>query len=85
MRQVFHPVGTCTTEIVFEVREGVLEELSFAGGCRGNLEGLRRLAIGRPVRELEALLRGISCQNGTSCPDQLARALAASTRGGKAC
>lgn len=85
MRLVFYPRGTCSTEIVLEVQGDVLKELCFTGGCRGNLEGLRRLATGRRIGELTVLLRGIICQNGTSCPDQLAQALDAAALGGETC
>lgn len=77
MSPVYRTAGTCSTVIFFTVRDGVLEQLAFGGGCTGNLQGLSRLAVGRRVDELIALLGGIICQNGTSCPDQLARALAA--------
>ncbi len=75
MRRVFRPVGTCSTEITVTVEGDVVKELRFADGCRGNLEALGRLAIGSRVDELVTLLQGIVCQNGTSCPDQLARVL----------
>jgi hypothetical protein len=31
--------------------------------------------INRPAEEVAAMLEGIQCRNGTSCPDQLAKAL----------
>ncbi len=69
--------GTCAREIQYEVRDGVLTECRFVGGCPGNSQGVARLAVGRPVGEVIALLKGIQCRGGTSCPDQLARALEA--------
>lgn len=84
MSEVYRTAGTCSTQIAFTVRDGVLEELTFLGGCHGNLQGLCRLALGRRVDELVELLKGITCQNGTSCPDQLARALEAYQRDGGA-
>ena len=45
------------------------------GGCTGNTQGVARLAEGRNIDEVIALLKGIQCRGGTSCPDQLARAL----------
>ena len=38
-------------------------------------QGVARLAEGRNIDEVIALLKGIQCRGGTSCPDQLARAL----------
>ena len=49
--------------------------MKFIGGCSGNLQGIQRLCIGKPIDEIIATLSGIKCRNDTSCPDQLAKAL----------
>ena len=67
--------GTCSESIEFEVKKGILTFCRFNGGCRGNTQGVARLAVGHPVGEVIRLLKNIQCQNGTSCPDQLAQAL----------
>ena len=68
--------GTCSSEINYEVDEnGILTSVKFTGGCRGNLQGLCKLATGRHIDELITALRGIECRGTTSCPDQLANAL----------
>ena len=67
--------GVCSQAIQNEVEDGVLKECRFLGGCPGNTQGVARLATGRRVEEVISLLKGIQCRNGTSCPDQLARAL----------
>ena len=67
--------GTCSTGIEYEVENGVVTACRFIGGCRGNTQGVAKLVIGRKVEEVIGLLKGIQCNNGTSCPDQLARAL----------
>ena len=69
--------GTCSRAIDYEVTEGVLTACRFIGGCPGNTQGVARLAVGRKVEDVIAALKGIQCRNGTSCPDQLARALEA--------
>jgi uncharacterized protein (TIGR03905 family) len=75
-RHRFTPRGVCAKKIHFELENGLIRRLRFQGGCPGNLEGLARLADGRPARELIELLAGLTCGNKeTSCPDQLARAL----------
>ncbi len=68
--------GTCSRQINFDVVDGKLTNVSFVGGCNGNLQGIAALVEGMPVDEAIARLKGISC-NGrpTSCPDQLATAL----------
>ena len=73
----FTPRGVCAKKIHFELEDGLLRRLRFQSGCPGNLEGLARLAEGRPASDLIELLAGLTCGNKkTSCPDQLARALA---------
>lgn len=67
--------GTCSRNIAIAIKDGVVTDLQFFGGCVGNLAGMARLAKGRKVQDLVDLLSGIQCQNGTSCPDQLAKAL----------
>jgi len=67
--------GTCASRIDYEIQDGVVTACRFHGGCVGNTQGVARLAVGRKVRDVIALVKGIECRNGTSCPDQLARAL----------
>ncbi|MBR1871414.1 MAG: TIGR03905 family TSCPD domain-containing protein [Kiritimatiellae bacterium] len=75
MIRTFKTTGTCAREIEYEIENGTVKSCVFKGGCPGNTQGVARLAEGRKVTELIALLKGIQCRNGTSCPDQLARAL----------
>ncbi|MDR0426002.1 MAG: TIGR03905 family TSCPD domain-containing protein [Clostridiales bacterium] len=76
--EIYRTSGTCSREIIFDVDEnGILTSLRFINGCSGNAQGLSKLAVGRPIDELIDALAGIKCRAGTSCPDQLARALKA--------
>ena len=69
--------GTCSRQILFDVDEsGKLHNVRFIGGCSGNLQGVSKLVEGRSLDEVESLLKGILCRNNTSCPDQLACAIA---------
>ena len=68
--------GTCSTRIDLEVEDGIVKDVSYEGGCNGNLQGICRLVKGMPVQEVIARLEGIRCgMKATSCPDQLCRAL----------
>ena len=68
--------------INFEIIDGIVKNVKFTSGCNGNTQGVAALAKGRPVEEVVALLKGIDCRGkGTSCPDQLARALEEAQRG----
>lgn len=77
MHYQYKTCGTCSRMIDFDIDEnGLVHNLSFLGGCHGNLQGIARLAEGKPAAELARILRGTDCKRkGTSCPDQLARAL----------
>ncbi len=68
--------GTCASRIDIEVEDGIVTACRFYGGCVGNAQGIARLVVGCKADEVIARLKGIKCRNGTSCPDQLARALA---------
>ncbi len=68
--------GTCSTAIDIEIKEGVIESVTFTGGCNGNLQGIAALVKGMAPEEAISRLKGIRCGfKSTSCPDQLARAL----------
>lgn len=68
--------GTCSVRITFSVDdENKLRSVKFWGGCRGNTQGVARLCEGRDIDEVHDALKGVLCRGGTSCPDQLARAI----------
>ncbi|WP_353893271.1 TIGR03905 family TSCPD domain-containing protein [Proteinivorax hydrogeniformans] len=76
MDLIFKTEGTCAKEIIIKTDNGIIKKVEFINGCRGNVQGIAQLVIGRPVEEVVDRLKGIECRNGTSCPDQLAKALA---------
>lgn len=68
--------GTCSRQIDFELDNGIVKNVSFFGGCNGNLKGIGALVEGRPAEEVIKTLKGMKCGfKPTSCPDQLAQAL----------
>ena len=78
MRQFsYSPKGVCSMQIRFELDEqDTVHNVQFLGGCPGNTVGVAMLAEGQNARELITKLQGINCRGrGTSCPDQLAKAL----------
>ncbi len=78
MRFQYRTKGTCSSQILFEVEEGKVRNISYIGGCNGNLQGISRLVDGMDIDEAIGKLGGIRCGGKeTSCPDQLARALLA--------
>ncbi len=72
--------GTCSRQIDIDIDidgETILN-VQFTGGCHGNTQGVAALVRGMRIDEVIARLDGIDCRGkGTSCPDQLARALKA--------
>lgn len=71
--------GTCARSITVSVDEaGIITDVVFDGGCHGNTQGVAALVRGMHADEAVRRLEGIDCRGkGTSCPDQLARALKA--------
>ena len=68
--------GTCSRSIHITLSDdGVIESCSFEGGCPGNTQGVAALVRGMKAAEVNARGHGNPCRNGTTCPDQLARAL----------
>lgn len=72
----FKTKGTCSTKISFDIRDGKLHSVSYEDGCEGNLKALGVLVEGMDAAEAARKLRGLTCgDRGTSCADQLARAV----------
>ncbi|MBQ0025259.1 MAG: TIGR03905 family TSCPD domain-containing protein [Bacteroidales bacterium] len=66
----------CAQWIGIAVKDDIILEAAFEGGCNGNSQGIARLVKGMNVRDVVERLEGISCAGkGTSCPDQLAKAI----------
>lgn len=76
MKYTYKAKGTCSREINFELEDGIVKNVSFTGGCNGNLKGISRLAQGQSAENIIKTLEGTKCGfKSTSCPDQLAQAL----------
>ena len=72
----YTPTGVCSRQILFEVENDIVKDVSYVGGCNGNLKGISALVKGMSVEDVISRLKGVDCGGkGTSCPDQLARAL----------
>lgn len=68
--------GVCSRIINFDVTDGKVKNVAFIGGCHGNTQGICALIEGMDINEAIRRLDGIDCgSRGTSCPDQLAKAL----------
>ncbi len=73
---VFKPQGVCPAEIHFALENNAIKDVRMVGGgCIGNSQLIAGLLEGMDVDKALPFLRGIVCRNGTSCPDQLGKAL----------
>ncbi len=77
MKYRFKTENTCAQEIEFTIEGNVITNVKFlGGGCPGNLQALPKLVEGMTVEEIEEKIGGIICgRRGTSCADQLAKAV----------
>ncbi|MFI3299189.1 MAG: TIGR03905 family TSCPD domain-containing protein [Rikenellaceae bacterium] len=70
------PQGVCSRQIDVEVEAGKVVRVLFTKGCHGNTQGISRLVAGMSIESVISKLEGIDCKGrGTSCPDQLSKAL----------
>ena len=68
--------GTCTRKIIIETDGDTVKDVQFIGGCSGNTKGISSLVKGMKINDVIEKCKDIDCNGrGTSCPDQLAKAL----------
>ena len=73
---VYKTKGTCSQYIAIELEGTVVKSVEFIGGCNGNTQGIAKLVKGMEAEKVIELLEGTDCGGrGTSCPDQLSKAL----------
>ena len=76
MKYTFKTKNTCAQEITFDIENSIISNIAFAGGCNGNLKAVSTLVDGMTVDQIESKLLGNTCGGrGTSCADQLAKAV----------
>ena len=74
----FRPRGVCSRAIHIDLADDgkTIENVSFVGGCNGNLKAIGRLVQGKSADEIAEVLAGNTCgPRPTSCADQLSKAL----------
>ena len=65
--------NTCSQMISFDLDGDQVRNISFYGGCDGNLKAISKLVDGWTVDKIEQYLKGNTCGlRSTSCADQLA-------------
>lgn len=76
MKFEYIPQDVCSMKMIFEIESDIIKSLQIVGGCPGNTIGVSKLVEGRTIDEVIQMLKGIPCgARGTSCPDQVSKAL----------
>lgn len=77
MKYSYKTENVCPTRIDIEIEDNIIKGIEFLnGGCKGNLSALKKLIIGMNIDDAVETFKGNLCgHRGTSCMDQLAKAL----------
>ncbi|MDE6476681.1 MAG: TIGR03905 family TSCPD domain-containing protein [Mycoplasmoidaceae bacterium] len=76
MKYTYTPTGVCSTKFEFDIEDNKINSCKITNGCPGNTLGVSKLIVGKTIDEVINILQGINCRGrGTSCPDQIAKAL----------
>lgn len=76
MKYTYTTRGVCSVQVEFEINDGTVSNVKFTRGCNGNTQGVGALCEGMKAEDVINRLEGIDCGGrGTSCPDQLAKAI----------
>ncbi len=74
----YTPKGVCSKMMQFRIKDNIILDAEFVGGCSGNLSGISILVKGMNINDVIPKLSGLPCgSRPTSCPDQLTKGLTA--------
>ncbi len=76
MRYLYKTKNTCSSQIEFDLENGIISNIKFTNGCQGNLEAISRILDGAKAEDVILKCEGIKCgRRPTSCSDQLSIAI----------
>lgn len=76
MTYTYKTKGTCAIQITFDIDDDVITNVSFLGGCNGNLKAIARVVDKMTVSQIENYFSDVTCgMKTTSCSAQLAKAV----------
>jgi len=76
MTYTYKPKRVCSVAIKFDLENGIISNVSFIGGCDGNLKAISKLVNGMEASKVIEILKGNDCRGrGTSCADQLVQGI----------
>ncbi len=74
----YQPKGVCCKLMQMRIKDDIIQDVEFVGGCNGNLSGIGVLVKGMNIHDIVPKLSGIPCgARPTSCPDQLTKGIQA--------
>lgn len=74
----YKPSGVCCKLMQMRIKNDIIEDVEFFGGCNGNLKGIGILIRGMNINDIIPKLSGLPCgSRPTSCPDQLTKGIEA--------
>ncbi len=78
MKFEYVPRNVCSRHYTLDIEDNKIRSLQVEGGCQGNLGGISRIVVGMDVDDVIKAFEGVDCHGrGTSCPDQISKALKA--------
>ena len=78
MKFEYVPKNVCSRHYTLDIEDNKIRSLQVEGGCQGNLGGISRIVVGMDVDDVIKAFEGVDCGGrGTSCPDQISKALKA--------
>ena len=77
----YQPKGGCGKLMQMRIKDNMIQDVEFVGGCNGNLSGIGILIKGMNINDIVPKLSGLHCgSRPTSCPDQLTKGIEAYLR-----
>ena len=74
----YQPKGVCCKMMQMRIKDDIIQDVEFVGGCNGNLSGIGILIKGMNINDIVPKLSGLHCgSRPTSCPDQLTKGIEA--------
>ena len=75
----YNPTNVCSRHYTFDIDDNdIIKSLTVIGGCQGNLSGISKIVVGMHIDKVIEVFENTDCHGkGTSCPDQISKALKA--------
>ena len=67
MTYTYKTKGTCSSSITFDINDGIVSNVSFTGGCNGNLKAISKLVDGMEAEKLISILSTFIVFRRTTC------------------